>query len=84
MFALIVGAIMGWIVCLSCRVSGDFDTCNLVIFNIMVIAATTTYIMLLTSFVILRVRYKSIPRQYISPLGLPGAIIAILIWVLIL
>jgi ethanolamine permease len=41
-----------------------------------VFGAVLAYLLQMSAFIVLRVRFASIPRPYVSPLGIPGAAIA--------
>ena len=48
-------------------------------YTIMLIVALITYIFQVSCFIILRIKYPMLSRQYRSPVGIPGAVISLLI-----
>ncbi|SMH47256.1 ethanolamine:proton symporter, EAT family [Rathayibacter oskolensis] len=87
--ALTVGAMIGFValvvVDLLGRVSPDGAgaVAGAIVLNIAVWGAVVAYFLQMVSFVLLRRRFPNAVRPYKSPWGLPGAIIAALINVLI-
>ncbi|MFP6597301.1 MAG: ethanolamine permease [Candidatus Hydrogenedentota bacterium] len=77
--ALIIGAVIGYIVALlihySNRIFGDVPVGG-VLLNMAVFGAVIAYIMQMASFVLLRKNLPDIERPYVSPLGTAGAWIA--------
>jgi len=75
--ALIVGAVMGFVVALiieyGASIFGDVPV-GAVLLNMAVFGAVIAYIMQMWAFV--RIRDMELERPYVSPLGKPGAIIA--------
>ncbi len=79
--ALIVGAIVGFIVLLLVQwISASSDAAktaaNGIILFIAVFGAVISYVMQMVSFVILRRKFPTAKRPYKSPVGVPGAIVA--------
>jgi ethanolamine permease len=77
--ALIAGAVVGYLVALLVyEVSKDNPTSQIVaaLLNMAVFAAVISYILQMTSFVLLRQRLPNIDRPYRSKWGVPGAVIA--------
>jgi hypothetical protein len=52
------------------------------LFNITVLSAFLAYISQLYGFIMLRTRFAALPRQFRSPLGVPGAVLGIVIFFL--
>ena len=50
-----------------------------VLLNMAVFGAVLSYIFQMASFILLRVRHPDLPRPYRSPLGVAGAVVALLI-----
>ena len=77
--ALIVGAVLGYIVALIIeygdRIFGDVPV-GAVLLNMAVFGAVIAYVMQMASFVLLRKNHPRIERPYLSPLGNAGAWIA--------
>lgn len=72
--ALIIGAIIGfcslWVVQYGSAAAGS------VVLNIAVWGAVLSYLLQMTSFVILRVAHPGAKRPHVSPFGIPGALVA--------
>ena len=82
--ALLVGAVIGFIaLVLVDALGGAGGVAGAIVLNIAVWGAVIAYVLQMTSFVILRKKFPNANRPYKSPWGLPGAIIAGIISVLI-
>ncbi len=77
--ALIVGAVLGYLVALAIHTLGAEHPVGAVLLNLAVFGAVISYVLQMASFVLLRIRLPHIERPYRSPLGIPGAVIAGLI-----
>jgi ethanolamine permease len=77
--ALLVGAILGYAVAYGIHALGPEHPVGAVLLNMAVFGAVIAYALQMLSYVLLRVRLPDIERPYRSPLGLPGAIAALLI-----
>jgi ethanolamine permease len=77
--ALIAGSLLGFGAALTIRITGQKSSIGATLLNMAVFGAVLAYILQMASFILLRVRFPHIPRPYRSPLGIPGAAIAILI-----
>jgi len=79
-WALIAGAVIGYLVALLIEFSdawfGEDVQVGAVLLNMAVFGAVISYVMKMTSFVILRGRFPKIERPYMSPMGNTGAITA--------
>ncbi len=82
--ALIVGAVVGYGVLLLLFVLGDGSAFGGVILNMAVFGALIAYAMQMWSYLVLRRRHPHMERPYRSPLGSPGAILALVISLLAL
>jgi ethanolamine permease len=80
---LIVGALIGLAVLLGVWFLRGAEEGSAIIggtlLNIAVFGAMISYVLQGLSFILLRIRMPNIPRPYVSPLGMPGAAITILI-----
>ena len=82
--ALIVGAVIGFAALVAVdSLGGAGGVAGAIVLNIAVWGAVIAYVLQMTSFVILRKKFPNANRPYKSPWGLPGAIIAGIISVLI-
>ncbi len=77
--ALLVGAGIGYAVALAIHFLGSEHPVGAVLLNMAVFGAVISYILQMLSYVLLRVRFPRLPRPYRSPLGVPGAIVAMVI-----
>lgn len=77
--ALVVGAILGYAAALTAHLLGSKNPVGAVLLNLAVFGAVISYILQMASFILLRLRLPNIERPYRSPLGLPGAVMALAI-----
>ena len=50
------------------------------LFNVCILAGFTTYISQLTGFILMRIRHPTQERLYVSPLGIPGAVVGMIVF----
>jgi ethanolamine permease len=79
--ALLVGAIIGFAALLLVDFGGDLA--GPIVLNIAVWGAVLAYMLQMVSFVVLRRKFPTASRPYKSPTGIPGAIVAGVIALLI-
>jgi ethanolamine permease len=77
--ALLSGAVIGYAVALAVFLLGPTHPVGAVLLNLAVFGAVISYALQMLSFVLLRVRRPGIARPYRSPLGVPGAVVALAI-----
>jgi ethanolamine permease len=77
--ALIAGSIVGYGVALTIRLAGQKSPTGAVLLNMAVLGAVLSYVLQMVSFLRLRWAFPSIHRPYRSPMGITGAVFAILI-----
>ncbi|MFP8874765.1 MAG: ethanolamine permease, partial [Myxococcota bacterium] len=77
--ALVVGALIGYAVALAIHGLGPESPVGAVLLNLAVFGAVISYVLQMLSFILLRRRLPGIERPYRSPLGIPGAAVALLI-----
>ncbi len=77
--ALIGGAALGYAAALVIHFAGGDSSVGAVLLNMAVFGAMISYVMQCVAFVILRRRHPDIERPFKSPLGTPGAIVALVI-----
>lgn len=86
--ALITGSVVGFLVMLGVFFAFGIDKSGLLIgatlLNMAVFGATISYGFQAVSFIVLRKKLPNIPRPYRSPLGIPGAVITLIIAVVTL
>lgn len=76
-FALLVGAIIGFAaLVLVDSLGGAGGVAGAIVLNIAVWGAVIAYVLQMVSFVILRKKFPNASRPYVSPWGVPGAVIA--------
>lgn len=86
--ALVVGAVIGFIALIVLDVVTKLNpdaggVVGAIVLNIAVWGAVLAYLLQMISFIILRRKYPNAKRPYVSPWGIPGAVIAALIAALI-
>lgn len=77
--ALVVGASLGYLVAYGIHVLGPEHPVGAVLLNMAVFGAVIAYALQMVSYILLRVRLPDIARPYKSPLGVPGALVALVI-----
>ena len=77
--ALLVGAALGYAVAYGIHALGPEHPVGAVLLNMAVFGAVIAYALQMVSFILLRLRLPDIERPYRSPLGVPGAVAALLI-----
>ena len=75
--ALMVGAVLGYLVALTIHGLGPEHPVGAVLLNMAVFGAVVSYVLQMSSYILLRIRLPHIERPYRSPLGIPGAVIAL-------
>lgn len=82
--ALIAGAVLGYGIALVIYLLPQDSPVGAVLLNMAVFGALISYIMQLMSFILLRKRLPHIERPFVSPLGISGTVIAMVICVVAL
>ena len=82
--ALLVGAALGYAVAYGIHALGQDHPVGAVLLNMAVFGAVIAYALQMLSYILLRIRLPHIDRPYRSPLGVPGAVVALLIAVITL
>ncbi|MFO0944564.1 MAG: ethanolamine permease [Planctomycetota bacterium] len=72
-FALLLGAVIGLLCAFAIRMSGSGGAVGAALINMAVFGAVISYILVMASYILLRVTRPTLPRPYKSPLGVPGA-----------
>jgi ethanolamine permease len=72
--ALVVGAVIGFVAIVAVDQIGG--TAGDIILNIAVWGAVIAYVLQMVSFVLLRQKYPHAERPFVSPVGIPGAVVA--------
>jgi ethanolamine permease len=73
--ALLLGAAVGYACALAIDLSGAKGLIGAALLNMTVFGAVISYAIVLVSFIKLRISRPELPRPYRSPLGIPGALI---------
>jgi len=74
--ALILGAVVGLLCTVSIQVAGGEDSAvGAALLNMAVFGAVISYTMVMLSYIKLRITRPDMPRPYVSPLGVPGAVV---------
>lgn len=79
--ALVAGAVFGFVVLLivdilSRRGGEAGEQATAIVLNIAVWGAVLAYVLQMVSFVLLRQKFPAAKRPYVSPVGVPGAVVA--------
>ncbi len=77
--ALFAGAALGYAVAYGIHALGPEHPVGAVLLNMAVFGAVIAYALQMLSFILLRLRLPTIDRPYRSPLGIPGAVVALAI-----
>jgi ethanolamine permease len=77
--ALVSGAVLGYGAALAIHGLGPEHPVGAVLLNLAVFGAVLSYVLQMASFIALRWRLPHIERPYRSPLGVPGAAVALCI-----
>ncbi len=77
--ALLVGAALGYAVAYGIHALGPEHPVGAVLLNMAVFGAVIAYALQMLSYILLRIRLPEIDRPYRSPLGIPGAVVALAI-----
>jgi ethanolamine permease len=77
LLALVVGAVIGFVLLVFVQVTGGASgVAGATALNIAIWGAVVAYVMQMVSFVVLRVKHPDAERPYLSPTGIPGAVVA--------
>ena len=77
--ALIAGSVLGYLAALTIYVAGQKSSVGAALLNMAVFGAVIAYVFQMVSFIRLRILFPQISRPYRSPLGIGGAVVAIVI-----
>jgi len=77
--ALLVGALLGYAVAYTTHSLDPEHPVGAALLNMAVFGAVISYAFQMLSYILLRRRLPDIERPYRSPLGVPGAVVALLI-----
>ncbi|MEZ4438324.1 MAG: ethanolamine permease [Polyangiaceae bacterium] len=77
--ALLVGAVLGYAVAYAIHLLGSDSPVGAVLLNMAVFGAVIAYALQMASFILLRLRLPNLERPYRSPLGISGAVVAMVI-----
>lgn len=75
--ALLAGAALGYLAALGIHLLGPQSPVGAVLLNMAVFGAVLSYVFQMASYIALRVRFPKLERPYRSPLGVPGAVLAL-------
>lgn len=77
-FALLLGACVGFACTLVIKLTADTEV-GAALLNMAVFGAVISYAMVLSAYIVLRIRRPDLPRPYRSPLGTPGALVGLIL-----
>jgi ethanolamine permease len=73
--ALILGTIIGLICVVLMSLGGGTGAVDAALLNMAVFGAVISYILVMFSYIKLKIDHPALPRPYQSPLGIPGAVV---------
>jgi ethanolamine permease len=82
--ALLAGSALGFAVALAIHLTPQGSPVGAILLNMAVFGAVLAYILQMASFILLRVRFPQMERPYVSPAGVLGAVVAVVVAVLTL
>ena len=77
--ALIAGAVLGYVAAVVIHFAGGDSPVGAVLLNMAVFGAMISYAMQAVSYLLLRKNLPDLPRPYVSPVGIPGAVFALVV-----
>jgi ethanolamine permease len=77
--ALLAGSAMGFAVALVIHLTPQGSPAGAILLNMAVFGAVLAYILQMVSFILLRVRFPRMERPYVSPVGITGAAVAVVV-----
>jgi ethanolamine permease len=77
--ALLAGSALGFAVALGIHLTPQGSPVGAILLNMAVFGAVLAYILQMASFILLRVRFPRLERPYVSPLGVTGAAVAVVV-----
>jgi ethanolamine permease len=77
--ALLAGSALGFVAALTIQFAGQNSPVGAILLNMAVFGAVLAYILQMLSFILLRRKFPRMPRPYVSPVGVAGAAIAMII-----
>jgi ethanolamine permease len=77
--ALLAGSALGYAAALGIHFTPQGSPVGAILLNMAVFGAVLAYILQMASFVLLRLKFPGMERPYVSPLGIAGAAIALIL-----
>jgi ethanolamine permease len=77
--ALLAGSALGFAVALAIHLTPQGSPVGAILLNMAVFGAVLAYILQMASFILLRLRFPKMERPYVSPVGVTGAVIAVVV-----
>jgi ethanolamine permease len=74
--ALIAGSVMGYCAAFVLYLAGQDSPVGAILLNMAVFGAVIAYVLQMASFILLRRKFPTLERPYVSPLGVTGAVVA--------
>ena len=74
--ALVAGAVMGYCVAFVLYLAGQESPVGAILLNMAVFGAVIAYVLQMASFILLRRKFPTMERPFVSPLGIAGALVA--------
>ncbi len=77
--ALLAGSALGYAAALGIHFTPQGGPVGAILLNMAVFGAVLAYMLQMASFVLLRLKFPGMERPYVSPLGIAGAVIALIL-----
>ena len=77
--ALLAGSALGFLVALGIHLAPQGSPVGAILLNMAVFGAVLAYVLQMVSFIVLRVRFPKMERPFVSPAGIAGAVVALLV-----
>jgi ethanolamine permease len=77
--ALLAGSALGFLVALGIHLAPQGSPVGAILLNMAVFGAVVAYVLQMVSFIVLRVRFPKMERPFVSPAGIAGAVVALLV-----
>jgi ethanolamine permease len=77
--ALLSGSLLGYLAAFAIHRAGSEKSVGAILLNMAVFGAVISYVLQMSSFLLLRKRAPRLERPYKSPLGVPGAVFALVV-----
>jgi len=77
--ALLAGSALGFAVALAIHLAPQSSPVGAILLNMAVFGAVLAYLLQMASFILMRLRFPRMERPYVSPVGIAGAVVAVVV-----